>query len=150
MAQRTLSFQNFDEVHAEVDRLHLGGYEKGGNWDLAQVCDHLRYFMEGSLDGWKFKVPWLIKTMFGKMALNGILTRRKMKAGVFTPHKPLPEPGGDEAVAAAKFKQVMERVKSHPGGFHDSPFFGHMTPEQWRELHLIHCGHHLGFLMPKG
>ena len=24
-----------------------------------------------------------------------------------------------------------------------------MTPEQWRDLHLIHCAHHLSFLIPK-
>ena len=24
-----------------------------------------------------------------------------------------------------------------------------VTPEQWRELHLIHCAHHLGFLVPR-
>ena len=46
MGQRQLTFKDVSEVLAEVDRLHRGGYEKLGQWDLAQVCDHLRYFVE--------------------------------------------------------------------------------------------------------
>jgi hypothetical protein len=72
-----------------------------------------------------------------------------MKRGVFTPQKPLPEPGGDESAAIANLKDTLARFESHRGGFHDSPFFGHLTPEQWRDLHLIHCAHHLAFCFQK-
>jgi hypothetical protein len=72
-----------------------------------------------------------------------------MKAGGPTPQKPLPAPGGDEAAAVERFRQAIERLQRHQGQMHDSPFFGHLTPQEWRALHLIHCAHHLGFLMPK-
>jgi hypothetical protein len=58
-------------------------------------------------------------------------------------------PGGDEAAAVERFKQAIERLRAHPGELHPSPFFGYLTPQQWRDLHLIHCAHHLGFLLPK-
>lgn len=146
---RQLSFNNWDEAIAEVDRLHKGGYTKTGQWDLAQVCLHCDYFMTGPLDGHQFKVPWLLKTLFGRWALNRILNKKQMKPGIFTPQKPLPAPGGDEAAAVAKFRKTAERFKKHPGPWIDSPFFGHLTPEQWHELQLTHCGHHLGYLVPK-
>lgn len=145
---RQLDFRTFRDVHDELDRLHHGGYLKLGNWDLAQTCDHLSYFIDGSLDGHKYKVPWILKKLFGRMVLNRILTQRRMKTGVFTPQNPLPEPGGDEAAAVARLKRSLERLEQHPGEMHASPFFGAMTPQQWRDLHLIHCAHHFGFLQP--
>jgi hypothetical protein len=147
--QRQLQFKDFTEVLAEVDRLHRSGYEKLGQWDLAQVCDHLRYFVEGSLDGFTFRVPWLIKFLFGGFMRRRILKKRQMKVGIPTPQKPLPPPGGDEAAAVARFQQVIERLEAHQGELQVSPFFGHLTAEQWRAMHLIHCAHHLGFLAPK-
>lgn len=147
--QRELEFPNISAVVKELDRLHRGGYTKNGNWDLAQICNHCAFFIEGSLDGHQFKVPWLFKVLFGRMVLKRILSQRKMKSGVFTPQKPVPEPGGDEEAAVARLRKALERLEKHAGELHDSPFFGHLTPEQWRDLHLIHCAHHLAYLQPK-
>jgi hypothetical protein len=141
-----LECQDFAAVLIKLDRLHQGGWEKRGQWDLAQACNHLAYFIEGSLDGHPYKVPWLLKVLLGRFVLRRILTQRKMKPGVPTPHKPLPPPGEDQAAAVARLKQALARLQAHQGELHASPFFGHLTPEQWRELHLIHCNHHLGFL----
>ncbi len=149
MAQRQLDFKTIDEAFAEVDRLQQGGYTKLGQWDLAQICDHVTFFVRGSLDGHQFRVPWLLKILFGRLVIKRILGKRQMKAGVFTPQKPLPESGGDESASVARYKQTMERLRSHQGELIDSPFFGHLTPQQWRDLHLIHSAHHLGFLQPK-
>lgn len=149
MGQRQLQFSDFAEVCAEVDRLHREGYEKLGQWDLAQICDHLAYFVQGSLDGFTFRVPWLLKILFGRLVLRRILKQRRMQAGGPTPQKPLPEAGGDEAAAVARFRQVIERLQAHQGELQPSPFFGRLSPQQWRDLHLIHSAHHLGFLVPK-
>ena len=149
MDPRQLELKGFPEVLAEIDCLQRSGYQKAGQWDFTQVCDHLTYFIKGSLDGHAFHVAWLLKSLFGRCVLRRILKKRKMKAGVFTPQKPLPAPGGDEAAAVARLKEVIGRLQTHQGELHDSPFFGHLTPEEWRELHLIHCNHHLGFLVPK-
>jgi hypothetical protein len=149
MPPRHLQLNDFAAACTEVDRLHRDGYAKLGQWDLAHVCDHLTYFVQGSLDGYTFRVPWLFKALFGRFVLRRILTQRRMKGGIPTPQKPLPEPGGDEVSAVARFKQVIERLQAHQGELHPSPFFGYLTPQEWRDLHLIHCSHHLAYLAPK-
>ncbi len=149
MGQRQLEFKDLADASAEAERLFTGGYEKQGHWDLAQVCDHLTYFMQGSLDGHTYRVPWLFKVLFGRLVLGRILKQRRMKEGGPTPQKPLPAAGGDEAAAVARFRAVIERLRAHQGELHASPFFGYLTPQQWRDLHRIHCAHHLGFLSPK-
>src|SRR5690349_6521631 len=107
MEPRQLDLKNFPEILAELDRLHQGGYQQAGQWDLAQISDHLTYFIKGSLDGQPYRVPWLLKFLFGRCVLRRILKKRKMKAGVFTPQKPLPAAGADEAAAVARFKDVV-------------------------------------------
>ncbi len=149
MEQRRLEFKDFPEALAELERLHRGGYVKIGQWDLGQACDHLTYFVQGSLDGHPYRVPWLFKVLLGRLVLRRILKVRRVEAAGTTPQKPLPAPGGDEAAAVERYKQAIGRLQRHQGELHDSPFFGHLTPQQWHDLHLIHCAHHLGFLMPK-
>lgn len=148
MAQRELILKDFRAVLAELDRLQNDGYTQLGQWNLAQICDHLAYFIDGSLDGYTFRVNWLFKTLFGRIALRSILSKRQMKSGIPTPQKPLPESGIDEAAAVARLRRAIERLEAHQGELHDSPFFGHLTPEEWRTLHLVHCTHHLAFLKP--
>ncbi|MBX7105268.1 MAG: DUF1569 domain-containing protein [Gemmataceae bacterium] len=147
--RRQLEFHSFHDVRNELDRLRKNGYTKLGTWDLAQACEHLTFFVSGPMDGHPYKVPWLLKTLFGRMVLKRILSGRQMKNGVPTPQKPLPAPGGDEAAAIDRLKSAIARLEAHQGPWHDSPFFGHLTPEQWRELQLIHCQHHLGFFEPR-
>jgi hypothetical protein len=149
MRQRELNLRTIDDCIAELDRLEKSGCTPQGNWDFAQVCNHLSFFIEGGLDGYKFKVPWIFKALFGKMVLKRILTQRKMKSGQFTPQKPLPEPGGDPKAAASRLRTALIITRDHQGDFVPSPFFGYLTPEQARDLAVIHCAHHFAFLEPK-
>jgi len=149
MLQRILEFKDRADVVAELERLRRGGYTPRGKWDLFQMCDHLAYFVEGSLDGHQFTTPWLFKALFGRLVLRRILKTGKMKSGVPTPQKPTPQAGGDEAAAVARLTSALDRLFSHEGELHASPFFGYLTPDEWRRLHLIHCAHHLSMLEPK-
>ena len=124
MQQRSLEFDNGAEVVAELERLKRTVYISHGAWDLFQTCDHLAYFIEGSLDGHPYKVPWLLKVLFGRFILRRILKSGKMKAGAPTPQKPLPAAGGDEAAAVARLTKALERLFAHEGELHASPFFG--------------------------
>jgi len=58
--------------------------------------------------------------------------------------KPLPDPGGDEAAALARFRETLKRFVDHQGDYQPSPFFGIVSRADSQELNLIHCRHHLG------
>jgi len=149
MTKRELKLSSFDEVRREVERLHQQGYDRAGNWDLAQNLNHLGYFMKGALDGYPFKVHWILKAMLGKLVKHRILRAQKMKAGVFTPQRPLPPPNNNEAQAVGEFLELLDRFAKHQGEYQESPFFGKMTRDECHQINLIHCNHHLGYLLPK-
>ncbi len=142
MSARELSFATKEQVFADLDRLLANGYQQTGKWDLSQACQHCAYFINGALDGHQFTVPWLLRFLFGRMVLKRMLSTGKMRSGVPSPQKPPPQQGDDRA-EAEKLKHSLDRLFNAPGKLHDSPFFGHLTDEEWRRLMLLHCAHHL-------
>ena len=153
--RRELRFDSFDEVVRDVEQLHAKGYDKAGNWDLAQVCGHLTKWLSYPLDG--FPKPgcfigtmlWLMKITVGRGMKKKILATGKFKEGGPTMPESVTPAGGDEAAAVSKLKETIERFKNHTGEVHASPLFGPMDKEELSRLHLIHCAHHLSFLIPK-
>jgi hypothetical protein len=146
--RRTLDFFDFDAVLADVERLRRDGYRRAGTWDLPQACDHLTRFMRGSLEGFGFQFPLPFRLAGRWLFLGRTLRTRRIPTGVKGPAPLMPpaDVGGDAAVRA--FAETVARVRDHRGDFHPSPLFGRLTPEQWRQIHLIHAAHHLSFLVP--
>lgn len=149
MNRRPLDFRDFESLAADVDHLHQGGYTQTGNWDLRQICDHLTTAMRMSLEGFPFKANWFLRTFIGPVARWQILRTRRMPAGFQTPKAMAPAAAGDEKTAVTTFQSMLLWVRDHTGPFQPSPLAGAMSPEQWRQFHLIHAAHHLSFLLPR-
>jgi hypothetical protein len=153
--RRKLTFASLDEVVADAENLLAKGYERAGNWDLAQVCTHLAEWLRFPIDGFP-KVPLLLRPVFWLLRLTrGQAMRRNIAGYGFSNGKPtMPQtvasPGGDPAAAVAKLKEVAERFKAHTGSIHPSPLFGAMNKDEALRLQLKHCEHHLSFLIPHG
>ena len=151
--RRKLNFATLDEVVADAENLLAQGYDKAGNWDLAQVCGHLAEWMRFPVEGFP-KLPLLLRPMFRLMRMTvGKSMRAKILAegfatGVRTMPQTVPPPGGDPAAAVAKLKEAAERFQAYTGPIHPSPLFGAMNKEDARQLQLRHCAHHLSFLVP--
>lgn len=153
-ARRQLKFGSLDEVVRDAEHLLAVGYERAGNWDLAQCCGHLVEWMRFPMDGFP-RPPLPIRMMFAvlrpligrKELLRAIETNEMRSSG--TDPKTIPQPGGDPAAAVAKLKDTVERMKSYTGEIRPSPFFGKMTREEWFGLNRVHAAHHLSFLIPK-
>ena len=130
--RRPLEFRTFDEALAEVDQLLAGPYERRGNWDLSQACDHLADTFEGSMRGFDFGAPWVIRGLIGKLAqrLN-------------------PQPGKDPAQSGTRLREKVREFEASRGPLAAHPFFGRVSVDQWRQIHLFHMAHHLGFLVPQ-
>jgi hypothetical protein len=146
--RRIIDLKTLDEVANEAERLHESGYTQVGDWDLCQNLSHCGIFMEKSMDGFDFKLPWILR-LIGPLALKSAIKKRTFKPGFKNPPGVDPVPGKGEPEMLNWFQSVVQRVKEHPCDFHPSPLAGYLDPPTWRELHIIHCSHHLGFLIPK-
>jgi hypothetical protein len=152
--RRQLSFASLDEIAADAENLLAKGYDKAGNWDLAQVAGHVADWMRFPIEG--FPRPpllirpmlWLMKVTAGKKMLAKILAEG-FTAGGHTMPQTVPPAGGDPTAAVAKLQESIAKWKSHTGEVHPSPLFGAMTKETATRLQLRHAAHHLSFLVPR-
>jgi hypothetical protein len=147
-ARREIEFHSFDQALAEVDRLLTQPYERRGNWDLAQACDHLAYSFEGSVRGFDFGAPRIVQALIGQYALRYVLRNRRAPFRPRVPKRLEPPSGKDPHACVERLKNSILEFESHPGELARHPFFGKITREQWRQIHLFHCSHHLAFLHP--
>jgi hypothetical protein len=152
--RRTLTFATLRDAIADAENLLAVGYDRAGNWDLAQVCGHLSEWLRFPLDGFP-KVPLLLRPVLALVrATIGRNLRAKVLANGFDAGtRTLPQTvfaaGGNDAAAVAKLKEIAERFEAHAGPIHPSPLFGAMTKDEARALQLRHLAHHLSFLVPK-
>lgn len=153
--RRRLEFQSFADVVADAERLHRVGYDRAGNWDLAQVAGHLAAWLSYPMDG--SPTPPLLPRMVlavmrktvGRRILRKVLATGQMPAGNPTAKESVMPPGGDEAAAVANLRDTAARLEAFTGETKPSPLFGRLSREDGRRLTLIHCAHHLSFLTPK-
>lgn len=146
---RELTFDNYNEAIAEIERLHRGGYQAGGSWTLGQTCEHLSFYLRGSLDGFDFMLPWIVRKLLGRPLLRRLLRQKRIKPGMRTAPASVPADDVDENAAVATAIELLKRLGAHAGELHPSPLFDKLSADEWRELHLAHCAHHLSFLTPK-
>jgi hypothetical protein len=138
----------------DAEALAAGGYERAGNWGLAQVCGHLAAWLRYPVDGFpRASLPirialWVVRNTAGRRMLRRILAQRSMAGGQPTLPESVPPVGGEEAVAVEQLRQAVARFQGHPGPFHPSLLFGALDRATWAQLQLIHCAHHLSFLVP--
>lgn len=155
VARRPLVFNDLDDVVRDAERLLANGYEKAGNWDLAQVAGHLAEWLRFPVEGFpKAPAPiraifWVLRKTVGRKKLLTYLETKSFPAGKPTFPETVPPPGGDPRAAVEKLRQAAGRLKGHTGPIVPSPLFGHMTRDEAVGMQLVHAAHHLSFLVPK-
>jgi hypothetical protein len=155
MPARELRFENLDDLRAEINRLNAGPYEQSGKWNLSQICNHLECWMRFPMDGFP-RPPFMIaiimkiiKVSNGQKMFRKILKTGKMNNGAPTAPETIFKPEySTDRESVSRFLATIDRLERHTGPIHDSPLFGSMSIEECRKLQLIHCAHHLGFLVP--
>ena len=153
--RRTLQFNDLDEVVRDAENLQARGYEKAGKWDLAQVCGHLAEWLRFPVEGFpKAPAPiravfWVLRKTVGRKKLLTYITTGSFPAGKPTMPETVPPPGGDPREAIGKLTASVERLKEYAGTIVPSPLFGPMTKDEAVRMQLVHCAHHLSFLVPK-
>ena len=153
--RRQLKFDSLDDIVCDAENLLAKGYDKAGQWDFAQVCNHCTLWVKYPLDGFP-KLPLWLKPIFlvVKRTVLPKLERqmretKTMPAGMSTAPMTVFPPGQDEAAALAGLKLQLERYKTHAGPMHPSPLRGLLSLAEWEDTAKTHCAHHLSFLVPK-
>jgi hypothetical protein len=156
LKRRDLKFATLDEAVREAEALHERGYRKAGEWDLAQACGHLAQWIDFPMDGFPSPPAILKPFLFvarhtvGPIAARRVLAKGEMPAGAPTMKETVPPPGGDEPRAIEALRRSIERFEKYDGPFQPSHLFGHLNRDEWMKLQLLHCAHHLGYLVPQG
>ena len=154
--RRELDFDSLDAAVRDAEHLHAVGYDKAGNWDLAQCVGHLAKWVSYPMDGFP-PTPLLMRPIgfVVRNTVGGMLARKYMRTGKMMSGAPaLPEsvlpPGGDPAAAIENYRAVVARFLAFDGSMKPSPFFRKMSHADAVRLHTVHAAHHLSFLVPRG
>jgi hypothetical protein len=148
MERRTLRFLDFDQVLQDAERLLSADYHRGGKWGLAQIADHLDRVITLSLDGFPMRFPWPMRLVARWFVLPRILRHKVFRLKMTAPQCLMPGENDDDRPAVDRLRAAVERFSRHTGPLAPSPIFGELSHQQWREVHLWHCEHHLSFLHP--
>lgn len=150
--RRTLRFASLREAIADAESMLATGYHQQGQWDLAQICDHLAAWMTFPMDGFpRAPLPmrmllWGLRNTVGRRELERVLSNKEMTVGAPTFRTTVMPANRDSAGAIKRLKRIVTRFETYPGQLHPSPLYGKLTYEQWSSLHLVHSAHHLSFL----
>ncbi|MCE9590174.1 MAG: DUF1569 domain-containing protein [Planctomycetes bacterium] len=149
MKPRELDLRDFDGVLDEVRRLRADGYEKAGNWDLAQMCQHIAIPIRDSMDGFSFEAPLAIRVLGPLVFKKRIFSTRRLRDGIKAPREIEPPPGLDADTEIRNLEALITRFRAHTGALHPSPFLGEMDKTEWEQFNTIHASHHLRYLIPR-
>lgn len=152
--RRTLDWHTLDEAVTDARLLHERGYQRAGNWDLAQVVGHLTIFLQGSINGFSINVPAVVPWI---MRITGQRARffrvRRIPRGLPAPKRlRVTEPAAgpqDQNHAMELFVAAVDRFNHYTAEHARSPVFGKLDHRQWYDFHVIHAMHHLSFLVPR-
>lgn len=149
--RRTLAFRSLQEVLAEAERLAADTPTMLGNWSLGQTLAHLARAMDMAVDGFPFRVAWVIR-LVGSWMKKWMLSR-PMAPGFKLPRraeeKLVPREETSTADGLAMLRRAVERFRKGPLlARHD--ILGAMTSGDWEMLQLRHAELHLSFAVPSG
>jgi hypothetical protein len=147
--RRQLTFASLDEVIADAEKLVSSPKTRAlGNWPLSQLLTHLAFAINRSIDGVAFKAPWFVRF------LGPFVKRRILRNGVQPGIKLAKEHEADAYPTASSAQEALESLREAVGRLKGEkmtarhPFFGKLTHDEWRRLHLRHAELHLSFAVP--
>lgn len=149
--RRQVSYQSFDELLADAERLSGQQVATLGNWSFPQILDHLAISLNGTIDGLNFKVPWPMRVV-AKLFLKNKLLNSPLSPGFQIPDSVKPAVYPQETVsleaALGHLRQAVARCKSEPHRA-GHPLLDDLSREEWDKFSLRHAEMHMSFVQPQ-
>jgi hypothetical protein len=145
--RRTLHFNSYEDMLADVHAMQASDKRALGNWSLGQICEHLAKAIEYAIDGAPFRAPWIFRTV-GPW-IKGRMITRPMKPGFQLPKSAaayLPTQTED-AAGVTRLEQAIARYRQAPE-LKPHSIFGPMTRTEYDQLNFRHAEMHLSFIVP--
>jgi hypothetical protein len=148
--RRSLRFDDWDQVLADVEMLAQQGYENAerGNWSLGQNCEHMAKPLEMAVDGFPKVASWPVRVVTRMLVLKKMLRHDRINFRARAPAFVVPADNVDDAGGIEHLRQAIERFRNHRGEFAPHVAFGQLDRDDWVHTMLWHCEHHLSFLVP--
>jgi hypothetical protein len=148
--RRTLHFDTIDQILDDVDMLGKSREIRAlGNWSPGQIFQHLANTMNCSIDGFKSMLPaplrWLLRIFMKKRILTSGMTPG-FKLGKRQAEQLVPPPTNVED-GLLSLRTALHRLKTEAKRS-PSAFLGHLTDDEWTQIHCRHAELHLSFLVP--
>ena len=147
--RRELTFENLDQVLADIETLANGNARTTGNFSMGQIVEHLARTMDvvtGHIKGPHVPLPMRIfARLMRPIVLKGPKPGFKLPSNaqsIFWPNEDVPT---EQAVQ--HFREALGRYQSM-AVLPKHPFFGAMTREQNDRLQCGHCALHMSFVHP--
>jgi hypothetical protein len=144
--RRTLRYASFDEIMPDVERL-LRGHTTVGNWSLAQICRHLATVLRRVVD-LPASTPHDPSLRVSEEEKQKVFDTGTIPEGLPGPPEVIPAETLGEQGEAEGLRAAIAYYRASPGPVVPHRFFGPLTRDEWDRLQLIHCAHHLSFVVP--
>ncbi len=149
VVRRPLEFDCLPDSVAEVHRLNELGYAKAGNWDLAQMCQHLSKSMRIAIEGAPFRLPFFLQPVARWMLYDTVMKGQRTRLPLITAPQFRPDASPDAKSEIAEYETLVNTVMADDVVLlPDHPLFGTVTPEYWHKFFTWHAAHHLSYLIP--
>jgi hypothetical protein len=142
--RRALRYPDFNAVKTDVQNLRTKDYQQLGNWTLSQIAWHLNKAFEFPLNT-PATDPTDEQRAF-RPALEQFLSTGSLPAGIKAPDIAVPPATANDSDVDALLA-TLDRAAAHNRPAQHRRF-GPLTAEEFHRLSLLHCAHHLSYLLP--
>lgn len=149
--RREVSYESFDALLADAERMASVDVNTIGNWSLGQILRHLAKAINTTIDGVDFRAPWPLRFL-GRIFLKKRLLANGIPSGFRIPARAKrhfqPEEV-DAVVALEVLREAVKRINTEPNRA-PHPFLGQLSRVESDLFQLRHAEMHMSFVVPAG
>jgi hypothetical protein len=144
--RRSISYQSFQEIMPDVDRL-LNGHTTVGRWSMAQICRHVATVMRRVVD-LPASTPHDPSQLVSDEQKRQVFESNMIPESLPGPPELMPPERLDVHQEVEGLRHAIAHYTASPGPVIKHRLFGKLSKDEWDRLQLMHAAHHLSFVVP--